>query len=154
MKRRGLAGALAVAISIGCVTTVGPQKEDPPDALAQAEALYAGADFAGAARAYEDQVSLRPDDPRNDRVLWRLGMIYLVHGVPERDGKRGEQNLRELSDRFPSSPFGEAAEYVLELRQELAALRSESDRQEQEILTLQSQIEAMKRIDLEGRGSP
>lgn len=154
MKRRGLAGALAVAVSMGCVATPGPQKEVPPDALAQAEELYARADYAGAARAYEDQVSLGPDDPRNDRVFWRLGMIYLVYGAPDRDWRRGEQNLRELSVRFPSSPLGEAAEYVLDLRQELTTLRSESDRHKQEILTLQSQIEAMKRIDLEGGGAP
>jgi hypothetical protein len=145
---------LAVAASIGCAATPEQRKEAPPDALALAEALYAGADYVGAARAYEDQISLRTDDPRNDRVFWRLGMIWLVHGAPNRDWRRGEQNLRELSERFPSSPFGEAAEYVLDLRQELAALRSESDRQEQEILTLQSQIEAMKRIDLEGGGAP
>jgi hypothetical protein len=154
MRLRGLVGALAVALSVGCAGTAGLRKEAPSDGLAQAEALYARADYAGAARAFEDQVSLSPDDPRNDRALWRLGMIYLVHGAPGRDWKRGEQNLRELSLRFPSSPFGEAAEYVLALRQELAALRSESDRREQEILELQSQIEAMKRIDLEGGGAP
>jgi outer membrane protein assembly factor BamD (BamD/ComL family) len=150
MKRRGLAGALAVAISIGCVATEQRREEDPPDALLeQAEALYAQADYAGAVRAYEDHVSVRPDDPRSDQVLWRLGMIYLVYGAPDRDSKRGEQNLRELSDRFPSSPFREAADYVLALRQEVAELRSESEQHKQEILTIQSQIEAMKRIDLE-----
>src|SRR5687767_12140059 len=63
MKRSGPAGALAVAVSMGCVATPGPQKESSPDALAQAEELYARADYAGAARAYEDQVSLRLDDP-------------------------------------------------------------------------------------------
>ena len=37
----GLAGALAVAVSMGCVATPGPQKEVPPDALAQAEPRHA-----------------------------------------------------------------------------------------------------------------
>jgi hypothetical protein len=149
MKRRGLAGAFAVAVFIGCVATGQRREEEPPDALAQAEVLYARADYAGAVRAYEDYVSVRPDDPRSDQVLWRLGMIYLVYGAPDRDSERGEQNLRELSDRFPSSPFREAADYVLALRREVAELRAESERHKQEILTIQSQIEAMKRIDLE-----
>jgi hypothetical protein len=154
MKRRGMAGALAVTVSIGCVATAQPRKEHPPDALAEAEALYARADYAGAVHAYEDYVSVHPDDPRNDRVLLRLGIIYLVYGAPDRDSERGEQNLRELSNRFPSSPFRDAADYVLALRQEVAALRSESERHRQEVLTLQSQIEALKRIDLESGDSP
>ncbi|HYO46635.1 MAG TPA: hypothetical protein VEY33_08105 [Gemmatimonadota bacterium] len=119
-----------------------------------AEALYSRSDYAEALRAYEEHMSARPDDPRNDRVLLRLGVIYLLYGAPDRDPERGEQSLRELANRFPSSPLREAADYVLALRQEVAALRSESERRRQEVLTLESQIEALKRIDLESGDAP
>ncbi|MGH7566973.1 MAG: tetratricopeptide repeat protein [Gemmatimonadota bacterium] len=118
------------------------------------ESLFSRSDYAGAARAYEEHMSVRPDDSRNDRVLLRLGVIYLVYGVPDRDPERGEKSLRELANRFPSSPLREAADYVLALRQEIAVLRSESEGHRQEVLTLESQIEALKRIDLENGDTP
>lgn len=149
MRCRGLVGSLAVFLSVGCGASAQPRSEPPSGAFETAEELYSRSDYAGAVRAYEEHVSARPDDPRNDRLLLRLGVIYLVHGAPDRDPERGEKSLRELSNRFPSSPLREAADYVLALRQEVAALRSESERRRQEILTLESQIEALKRIDLE-----
>jgi hypothetical protein len=96
-------------------------------------------------------VSAQPDDPRNDRVLFRLGMLYLVHGAPERDAERAEQTLRELSTRFPESPWRAEAEYLLSLRQEVARLEARSAADQKAIERLEAQIEALKRIDLEGQ---
>jgi hypothetical protein len=48
----------------------------------------------------------------------------------------------------------EAADYVLALRHEVAALAAESGRHSQEIRRLESQLEALKRIDLERGDSP
>jgi len=154
MRCRGLVGSLAVFVSLGCGASAQPRAEPPPDAFGMAEALYSRSDYAGAVLAYEEHMSVRPDDPRNDRVLLRLGVIYLLYGAPDLDPERGEQSLRELANRFPSSPLREAADYVLALRQEVAALRSESERRRQEVLTLESQIEALKRIDLESGDTP
>ena len=154
MRCLGLVGSLAAFVSLGCGASAQPRAEPPPGAFETGEALYSRSDYVGALRAYEEHISVRPDDPRNDRVLLRLGVIYLVYGAPDRDPERGEKSLRELANRFPSSPLREAADYVLALRQEVAALRSESERHRQEVLTLESQIEALKRIDLESEDSP
>lgn len=149
MSGSGFLGCLTVLLSLGCGATAQPRVDPAPDAFTQGEVLFARSDYTGAMRAYEEQLADLPDDPRNDRVLLRLGMIHLVYGAPERDPERGVQRLRELSDRFPASPLREAADYVLALRQEVAALRAESEHHRQEVQKLESQIEAMKRIDLE-----
>jgi len=151
MRCRGL---VAVFLFLGCGAVSQPRAGTPAEAFARGEALYARSNYAGAAGAYEEHLSVRPDDPRNDRVLLRLGLIYLAYGAPDRDFERGEHNLRELSNRFPASPLREAADYVLALRQELAALRGESERHRQEVLRLESQLEALKRIDLQRGDSP
>ncbi|CAN5815099.1 hypothetical protein BH20GEM1_BH20GEM1_13040 [soil metagenome] len=145
-----MAYPLALLVALGCGGATQGGMDRPPDALAEGEELFSRAEYAGAAQAYEAHVSTRPDDSRNDRVLFRLGMLYLVHGAPERDAARGERNLRELSTRFPESPWRDEAEYLLSLRQEVARLEAQSAEDQQAIERLESQIEALKRIDLEG----
>ena len=154
MRCRDWAGAIAVMASLGCGAAAQPRVDAPPDALAEGEALFARSDYVGAARAYEAHLIDRPDDPRNDLVLLRLGMIYLVHGSPDRDAKRGEDSLGELSSRFPLSPLRDEAEYILALRREVAELKAESEGRQIEVRRLESQIEALKRIDLERGDSP
>jgi hypothetical protein len=145
---------VAIVVAAGCSAATQTSAVLPTDPFARAEDLYARSDYSGAAVAYEEQLALHPSDPRNDRALLRLGLIHLVYGGPERDPERGEERLRELAHRFPASPLREAADYVLALRHEVEALAAESGRRRQEIERLESQLEALKRIDLERGDSP
>jgi tetratricopeptide (TPR) repeat protein len=154
MRCRAVVDLVVIVVASGCSAATRTSAVLPADAFARAEDLYARSDYAGAAQAYEEQLALQPSDPRNDRVLFRLGLIHLVYGSPEKDPERGEERLRELTHRFPASPLREAADYVLALRHEVAALAAESGRHSQEIRRLESQLEALKRIDLERGDSP
>jgi len=151
MRPGGLTYPLAFLVALGCGGVTQGRVDRPPDALAEGEELFSRAEYGGAAQAYVAHLSARPDDPRNDRVLFRLGMLYLVHGAPERDAERGEQTLRDLSTRFPESPWRAEAEYLLSLRQEVARLEVRSAADQKAIERLEAQIEALKRIDLEGQ---
>jgi hypothetical protein len=151
MRTVGLTYPLAFLVALACGGVTQGRVDRPPDALAEGEELFSRGEYGGAAQAYAAHVSAQPDDPRNDRVLFRLGMLDLVHGAPERDAERGERTLRELSTRFPESPWRAEAEYLLSLRQEVAQLEDRSAADQNAIELLEAQIEALKRIDLEGQ---
>lgn len=163
MTRLPLAGGIAALVIMGCSTTQEAQNVEPgtevattaatptaeaPDAFARGESLYAGSDYTGAAAAYEEHLTAHPDDPRNDVLLLRLGMIYLVRGAPTIQVERGEHVLGVLAERFPSSPLRDAGDYVLDLRRENRTLQADAELERQEIERLEAQIEALKRIDL------
>ena len=169
MKRFPLAGGLVALVVMGCGTTQEARNVEPgtevatttaipaaeaPDAFARGESLYAGSDYTGAAIAYEEHLTAHPDDPRNDVLLLRLGMIYLVRGAPTIQVERGEHVLGVLTERFPSSPLRDVGDYVLELRRENRTLQADAEQGRQEIERLESQIEALKRIDLGSGDEP
>ena len=163
MKRFRLAGGIAVLVVMGCGTTQGARNVEPgteieataatptaeaPDAFARGEALYAGSDYTGAAAAYEEHLTAHPEDPRNDVLLLRLGMIYLVRGAPTLQVERGEHVLGVLAERYPSSPLRDVGDYLVDLTRENRALQAEAEQGREEIARLEAQIEALKRIDL------
>ena len=167
--RLPLAGGIAALVVMGCSTTQEAQNVEPgtevvttaatptveaPDAFARGESLYAGSDYTGAAAAYEEHLTAHPDDTRNDVLLLRLGMIYLVRGAPTIQVERGEHVLGVLAERFPSSPLRDVGDYVLELRRENRTLQADAEQGRQEIERLESQIEALKRIDLGSGDEP
>ena len=151
---RGVVFGAAALVCLACGSGPRVSGGGPADALARGDALFAESRYEEAGRAYGEHLSARPDDPRNDRVLLRQALLYLVYGVPERDPERGERSLRELTTRFPGSPFREAADYVLALRRELADLRAVSEQSRQRARTLEEQLEELKRIDLERSETP
>lgn len=126
----------------------------PADALARGDALFAESRYEEAGQAYEEHLLARPDDPRNDRVLLRQALLFLVYGVPEPDPARGERSLLELTARFPASPLREAADYVLALRRELADQRAAAEQNRQRARKLEEQLAELKRIDLERSENP
>lgn len=146
---------LALALcGLGCVGGSRASGGSPEDALARADALYDRSRYEEAEAAYAEHLSIRPDDPRNDRVLLRQALLYLFYGVPDRDPERGERSLRELTARFPASPLREAADYMLALRRELTELRADSARTRQRAREIEQQLEALKRIDVERSDTP
>lgn len=154
MNRFQLLVILTAAFAGACTGGSVPGEPTSSDALARGDALYAQSRYEEAERAYSSHLSTRPDDPRNDRVLLRQALIFLVYGAPERDEERGEGSLRELATRFPASPLREAADYVLALRSEVRSLRGDSARSAQRARRLEEQMEALKRIDLERSETP
>ena len=159
MSRARWAVVLALC-GLGCVggsRASGGSPEDAlarGDALSRADALYARSRYEEAEAAYAEHLSARPDDPQNDRVLLRQALLYLFYGVPDRDPERGEESLRELTARYPASPFREAADYMLALRREVAELRADSARVRQRSLEIEEQLEALKRIDEKRSDTP
>ena len=154
MSRVGPWGILAVLAGVGCGTAPVRPAAEPQDGFDRGEALYSGSDYANAAVAYESHLAARPDDPRNDMVLLRLGLIHLKLGPSNREPERGEQFLRDLAERFPDSPLRDVSDYVLELLREARARRADVERYREAAERLESQLDALKRIDMERSDSP
>ena len=77
-----------------------------------------------------------------DRVLYRLAILNLASNGGGRDAAAGYSLLRRLVREYPGSPYRMEAELILGLNARVDGLEGEVDK-------LESQLEALKRIDLE-----
>lgn len=173
-SRRAVAAALAVALLLATSTTacrsgrrragdvavlepsvlptprpapsiVVPASSPTPAAVATPLELgddaFAVGDYQGARTGYEAHLAGADATIDADRVLYRLAILNLGNGSG-RDPGAGFSLLRRLVREHQDSPYRMEAELILGLNARVDGLETEVEK-------LESQLEALKRIDLE-----
>jgi TolA-binding protein len=145
----------AVLASAGCqkrarAAALPPLPPSPPPAvraLEQADTSFVAGNYREAAQAYENYLQLSPAGDKRDEALFRLGLMYALPEGPSQDWRRASAFLRRVVDEFPRSPLRAPASLILSLQTEVTGLAADSQRREQRIRQLSSEIETLKKID-------
>ena len=131
-----------------------PSPAPPANPLAEADRAYTAGDFAAATAAYEGYVTGSPAGAAADRALLQLALLYTLPDSSVADPAKGRARLRTLVERFPVSPYAPQARTVLALMDEIDRLRGDLQRQKKSADELKKDLEALKRIDLQGQKPP
>lgn len=110
--------------------------------LELADTAFDAGDYASARSGYESHLAGVDATVDADRVLYRLAILNLASNGGGRDTAAGYSLLRRLVREHPSSPYRMEAELILGLNARVDGLEGEVEK-------LESQLEALKRIDLE-----
>lgn len=136
-------------------TVVGPPLPPPlpPSAvtLENATQEFARADYAAAARDFQQYLNMVPSGGRRDQALFHLGLIYSQPGDPRIDWQRAGNYFNQVVNEFPNSPLKPAAQLILTLKSETVQLAAESETRNQRIRQLNTELERLIRIDSERR---
>jgi TolA-binding protein len=119
--------------------------------LENATQEFARADYAGAARDFQQYLTLVPSGGRRDEALFHLGLIYSQPGDPRLDWQRAGNYFNQVVNEFPNSPLKPAAQLILTLKSETVQLAAESETRNQRIRQLNTELERLIRIDSERR---
>ena len=111
-------------------------------ALELADSAFDAGDYPSARSGYESHLAGLDASVDADRVLYRLAILNLASNGGGRDPAAGYSLLRRLVREHPSSPYRMEAELILGLNARVDGLEGEVEK-------LESQLEALKRIDLE-----
>lgn len=122
----------------------GPGRE--AELLSQADQAYAAGEYGVAVETYEKLLD-RNLGQHEDRLLFRLGLLYLLGGETFRP-ERAEIVLAMLVAEHPSSEYALSAPLLLQLQKRLVALKEQAQEQDQTISALMRQLEQLKEIDL------
>ena len=132
-----------------------PAPEPPEiDRLATADSAYTSGALTAAASAYEAFLAANPDGDGADRALLQLGLLYTLPDSSVADPTKGRARLRTLVQRFPVSPYSPQARSILALMDEIDRLRGDLQRQKKAAEELKKDLDALKRIDLQGQKPP
>ena len=110
--------------------------------LELADSAFDAGDYPTARSGYEAHLAGVDATVDADRVLYRLAILNLASNGGGREAAAGYSLLRRLVREHPSSPYRMEAELILGLNARVDGLEGEVEK-------LESQLEALKRIDLE-----
>lgn len=79
---------------------------------------------------------------RDERTLYRLGLVYATPGTPHHEPERARAVFERLLDRHPDGEHRSEARRMLALLEELRTLNGR-------VRELRTQIEQLKAVDLE-----
>lgn len=152
-----IATALMLVIScsrrqpVAPVATTAPVPSASITALDNATKEFASADYAQAARDFQQYLNLVPSGGQRDQALFHLGLIHSLPGDARLDWQRAVNYFNQVVTEFPSSPLKPAAQLILTLRNETVQLAAESETRNQRIRQLNTELERLIRIDSERR---
>ena len=110
--------------------------------LELADRAFDAGDWVGARAGYESHLAGLDAAVDADRALYRLAILSLAKDAGGRDAATGYSLLRRLVREHADSPYRMEAELILGLNARVDGLETEVEK-------LESQLEALKRIDLE-----
>lgn len=128
-----------------------PAAASADNGFEQGETFFQAREYGKAAAAYESYLNTGANKKR-DQALFQLGLAYELSG---RDRDKATAAFRQLVQEFPESQWGAEAQVILALQSEIGKLRAESNTREEQIGRLRSELEKLKKIDLEKKpGKP
>lgn len=128
-----------------------PAPPSPPDYFQQGEEYFASGKYAEAARAYDNFLRNNPPAENQDRALFRLAIAYAIPGSPIHNWQRALVLFKRVLSLFPKSPLALQADFILGLQAEVDKLRADVREREDRIKQLTTELEKLKKIDLQRR---
>jgi hypothetical protein len=117
-----------------------------PSAVDQGDAAFGAGHYAEAAKFYEAYIAEKAE-PRRDEALFRLAMSYLIPQGASADWGRAVPLLREIVDQYKNSLLRAPAQYLLNMS-------SDTQKRDQKIKQLTTELDRLKKIDADRRRRP
>lgn len=153
MKRKLLVWVLLAFSAAAGACRKGVPTPTIPTTFKMAEYHFEAGKYAESAEAYEQYLHDNPAGDNQDRALFRLGLSYSFPDSPVRDLQRAVKTFRRLVTTYPQSPFRREAEVILALQTSAEKLRADVREREDRIKALDSELEQLKKIDMQRRPS-
>jgi hypothetical protein len=122
-----------------------------PDPLAPANAAFNSGNYSEAARRYDRYLQSPNNTERRDEALFRLALSLALPATPTAnspvDWPRVTTLLRDLLDHYPDSPYRAPATVIL-------SLEADTQKRDQRIKQLSTELDKLKQIDAERRRRP
>ncbi len=119
--------------------------------FSDAERDFSAGKYLEAAESYQRYLDLASLDSNKDKALFRLAMSYALSSSSSLAFQLAQTHFENLIARFPASPYSAEAKFVLGLMQELLKLRADAKDREERIRRLTSELDQLKKIDMERR---
>jgi outer membrane protein assembly factor BamD (BamD/ComL family) len=132
---------------------VPPPPPPVPAVLMDAESAFDSGDYVKAAKSYETYLQSNPQTDEKDRILFRYGTALMLSGVAARETV-GDDTFKRLITEFPNSPYAPHARKVLQLRTDIATLKSDVKSKDEKIQKLNDELNNVKKIDSQRRRTP
>jgi hypothetical protein len=124
-------------------------------ALEEGDRAYTSGAYEDAIRAYESYLQLAPvDSADKDEILFRLGLMSALDTRPTSGWPRAATYLRQLTQEFPQSPLATPANLILTMRSELTQLTADTQKRDERIKQLTTELDRLKKVDAERRRKP
>jgi TolA-binding protein len=123
----------------------------PTAYFSDAERDFSAGKYLDAAESYQKYLDLTSLDSNRDRALFRLAMSYALSSTSSLAFQLAETHFENLISRFPASPYSAEAKFVVGLMQELLKLRADSKDKDERIKRLTTELDQLKKIDMERR---
>jgi len=134
---------------------------DPPaivvpevNLLEQADLAFDAGNYVEAGKGYEDYLQMHPSGDQRDQALFRLALTCALRPNATPDWNRITALLKQLIDHYPESPLRAQSLVILALQSELSQVSSESQKRDQRIKQLTTEIDKLKQIDADRRKRP
>ena len=131
-----------------------PAVPGPPSLFEQAEFAFAEGDYDEAIQTYENYLVAFPSGDGNDQALFHLGIAYVLRNKPAANWTRATANLKRLVDEHPDSPLSPTANVILSLRKRADDLAKDAKARNEVVQQLSTELERLKKIDVDRRKRP
>jgi TolA-binding protein len=131
-----------------------PPPAPPPSPtvfFSDGEREFSDGNYLEAAQSYQKYLDLSSIDLNRDRALFRLAMSYALSSTSSLAFQLAQTHFENLVARYPSSPYAAEAKFVVGLMEETLKLRADSREKDERIKRLASELDRLKKIDMERR---
>jgi TolA-binding protein len=131
-----------------------PTVSSPPGLFEQAEFAFAEGDYDAAIQTYENYLMAFPSGDQTDQALFHLGIAYVLRNKPPANWTRATANLKRLVSEHPDSPLSPTANVILSLRKHADDLAKDAKARNEVVQQLSTELERLKKIDVDRRKRP
>jgi len=131
-----------------------PPPSPPPSPtvfFSDGERDFSDGNYLEAAQSYQKYLDLSSIDLNRDRAMFRLAMSYALSSTSSLAFQLAQTHFENLVARYPSSPYAAEAKFVIGLMEETLKLRADSREKDERIKRLASELDRLKKIDMERR---
>jgi TolA-binding protein len=118
-----------------------------------AEEDFDNARYVLAARSYETYLKEYPSRSNDDRILFRLGICYLLADNSTAGLRRARDRFERLIALRPASPYKPQAKAIMALQDQIEQKAAELQNNEERIRQLTEELNKLKKIDMQRQPS-
>jgi TolA-binding protein len=147
---------VAVAAPVPAPMNIPVSLPEPPDTglFDQAEAAFDMGQYPEAIQDYEQYLQSFPDGFHTERVLFHLGVAYVLQTKPPANWTRATASLTLLIKEHPDSPLSPTANLILSLHSLANRLTRDAKAKNEVVQQLNGELEKLKKIDSDRRKRP
>src|SRR5262245_9866339 len=136
-----------------------PPVSAPPDPVVSpldlAERAFTSGNYDEASRGFENYLRVTPSGTgRRDEALFHFALTFVLRPAPATDWQRALTNFKQLIDEFPDSLLRPQVNLIIAMRAELDQAAADVKTRDQKVKQLTTELDRLKKIDVDRRKRP